>query len=115
MTPIQIARGAVLIPGGLRHRAVTVIDDTITAVDEFDRAMPVVIDATGLIVAPGYVDLQINGEFGCDFVSDPTGIWQVGSRLVSHGVTAFLPTIITSPAGARGPTHPSIWSSRAWP
>lgn len=56
-----------------------------------------VIDVRGLRVAPGFVDLQINGGFGHDFTQDPGTIWDVGGRLAEFGVTAFLPTIITSP------------------
>ena len=55
------------------------------------------IDATGLILAPGFIDLQLNGGFGFDFTSDPRTIFQVAERLPEHGVTSFLPTIITSP------------------
>jgi N-acetylglucosamine-6-phosphate deacetylase len=55
------------------------------------------VDADGLIVSPGLVDIQINGGFGHDFTQDPTTIWQVGERLPELGVTAFVPTIVTSP------------------
>jgi N-acetylglucosamine-6-phosphate deacetylase len=58
-----------------------------------------VLDATGLMVVPGFVDLQINGGFGCDFTSAPETIWFVGSSLARTGVTAFLPTIVSSPPG----------------
>lgn len=56
-----------------------------------------VIDATGLLLAPGFIDMQFNGEFGDDFTDDPTTIWRAAGLLPRHGVTAFLPTIITSP------------------
>lgn len=56
-----------------------------------------IIDADGLIVSPGLIDIQINGGFGHDFTQDPTTIWQVGERLPEVGVTAFVPTIVTSP------------------
>jgi N-acetylglucosamine-6-phosphate deacetylase len=56
-----------------------------------------VIDASNLIAAPGFIDFQLNGGFGHDFTADPTTIWQVAVQLPQHGVTAFLPTIITSP------------------
>ena len=55
------------------------------------------IDATGMIVSPGLIDIQINGGFGHDFTQDPTTIWEVGRRLPGLGVTAFVPTIVTSP------------------
>ena len=54
-------------------------------------------------VVPGYVDLQLNGGFGHDFTRDPGTIWEVGRRLPAHGVTAFLPTIITAASSA--PLH----------
>ena len=56
-----------------------------------------VIDAAGRILAPGFIDLQINGGFGHDFTSDPAALWQVAEKLPAHGVTAFLPTLISSP------------------
>lgn len=58
-----------------------------------------VIDADGLVVAPGLIDIQINGGFGHDFTQDPTTIWDVGRRLPELGVTGFVPTIVTSPDG----------------
>jgi N-acetylglucosamine-6-phosphate deacetylase len=58
-----------------------------------------VLDAMGLMVVPGFVDLQINGGFGSDFTSAPETIWSVGSSLPRTGVTAFLPTIVSSPPG----------------
>lgn len=67
-------------------------------------------------VMPGFVDIQINGGFGRDFTSDPASIWDVAAMLPRLGVTAFVPTIITSPPAvavralevlAGGP--PSAW------
>ncbi len=57
------------------------------------------VDATGMILAPGFIDIQINGGFGEDFTADPSSIWRVGARLPEQGVTGFLPTVITGPAG----------------
>ena len=56
-----------------------------------------VVDARGLILAPGFIDLQFNGGFGHDFTDDPASIWTVAAHLPRYGVTSFLPTIITSP------------------
>lgn len=61
----------------------------------------VTIDASGLLIAPGYVDIQINGGYGLDFTADPTTIWEVGAQLPATGVACFVPTIITSPAAQR--------------
>lgn len=62
-----------------------------------DRGDEEDIDATGLIVSPGLIDIQINGGFGHDFTQDPTTIWAVGERLPELGVTSFVPTVVTSP------------------
>lgn len=56
-----------------------------------------VLDATGLVLAPGFIDLQFNGAFGHDFTADPTAIWPAAAGLPRYGVASFLPTIITSP------------------
>ncbi len=50
------------------------------------------------VLAPGFVDLQVNGYFGVEFSSaDAAGWASVARRLPETGATAFLPTIITAP------------------
>lgn len=56
-----------------------------------------VIDGGGLLLAPGFIDLQLNGAFGQDFTANPDTIWAAAAALPRFGVTSFLPTIITSP------------------
>lgn len=55
------------------------------------------IDAAGMILAPGFIDLQINGAYGIDFTGNPEKIGEVARKLPAHGVTSFLPTIVSSP------------------
>jgi N-acetylglucosamine-6-phosphate deacetylase len=51
----------------------------------------------GGIASPGFVDLQVNGFAGVDFLdADADGYERVGSALLETGVTAYLPTFITS-------------------
>jgi N-acetylglucosamine-6-phosphate deacetylase len=59
----------------------------------------VVIDAAGLLVAPGLIDLQCNGALGIDLASEPEQLWDLATVLPRWGVTAWLPTIVTSPPG----------------
>jgi len=59
------------------------------------------LDASGLIVAPGLIDLQVNGACGIDFSAEPERLWEVASELPRFGVTAFAPTVITSSLDAR--------------
>jgi N-acetylglucosamine-6-phosphate deacetylase len=50
------------------------------------------------IAAPGFVDLQVNGFAGVDFLSaGAEGYRLAGEALLETGVTAYLPTFITSP------------------
>jgi N-acetylglucosamine-6-phosphate deacetylase len=55
------------------------------------------VDCSGLILSPGLVDLQINGYGGKEFVGCDDTIALAQSKLIEHGVTAFLPTIVSQP------------------
>jgi N-acetylglucosamine-6-phosphate deacetylase len=62
-----------------------------------DETSVMIVD--GLRALPGFIELQINGLDERDFTTDPGAMWEVGGQLARHGVTAFLPTIVTSPRG----------------
>jgi N-acetylglucosamine-6-phosphate deacetylase len=50
------------------------------------------------VAVPGFVDLQVNGIAGVDLLdTDQTGYHLVGEALLAGGVTAYLPTFVTSP------------------
>ena len=58
------------------------------------------VDCGGAYVAPGFIDVQINGAFGIDF-ADPANMTAeklaiVANGLLAHGVVGFLPTIVSS-------------------
>ncbi|KAJ9585221.1 hypothetical protein L9F63_002984 [Diploptera punctata] len=59
------------------------------------------IDCKGALISPGFIDLQINGGFGVDFSNNTedveNGLLKVAKGLLAHGVTAFCPTVVTSP------------------
>lgn len=59
------------------------------------------IDASGLLVAPGLIDLQVNGAAGVDVTAEPDRLWEVAAALPRHGVTSFLPTLVTTDARTR--------------
>ncbi|MDJ0497490.1 MAG: N-acetylglucosamine-6-phosphate deacetylase [Acidimicrobiia bacterium] len=94
-----LAGGQVLTPAGWVETDVTLSGGRIASVSSAgSRAVgSVIVEVGGLHVVPGLVDIQINGGFGHDFTQNPETIWDVGKRLPEHGVTAFLPTVITSP------------------
>lgn len=50
------------------------------------------------IASPGFVDLQVNGFGGVDFLeADASGYRRAGEALLATGVTSFLATFITAP------------------
>jgi N-acetylglucosamine-6-phosphate deacetylase len=59
------------------------------------------LDATDLVVAPGFLDLQCNGAVGVDLTTEPERLWQVAAALPRWGVTAWLPTVVTAPPDVR--------------
>ncbi|MFC6931672.1 N-acetylglucosamine-6-phosphate deacetylase [Actinomadura yumaensis] len=70
----------------------------IAEVGEGRPAGPPDVDLPTGVLAPGLVDLQVNGFFGYDMVdADEAGWHTVVSRLPETGVTSFLPTFITAP------------------
>jgi N-acetylglucosamine-6-phosphate deacetylase len=85
--------------------AVVCQDGLITMIGSLaSMALPadaVTVEVGDGVLAPGLVDIQLNGGYGHDFTEDPASIWEVGSRLPAHGVTSFVPTVVTSPASSR--------------
>jgi N-acetylglucosamine-6-phosphate deacetylase len=57
------------------------------------------------VLAPGFVDLQVNGYYGVEFDAvDEAGWRMVAERLPETGTTAFVPTFITAPLPQLGDT-----------
>lgn len=50
----------------------------------------------GGLAAPGFIDLQVNGFAARDAAGGPEALCLISSRLPETGVTAFLPTLISS-------------------
>jgi N-acetylglucosamine-6-phosphate deacetylase len=52
----------------------------------------------GAIAAPGFVDLQVNGFAGVDFLgADRDGYARAGEAMLRTGTTAYQPTFVTAP------------------
>ena len=69
--------------------------------DRIAEVRPSTVDR-GLLAAPGYIDLQVNGAVGVDLATEPERLDEVARALPRFGVTAFAPTAITcSPEATR--------------
>jgi N-acetylglucosamine-6-phosphate deacetylase len=78
---------------------ILVTDGLIEALDGDGPPDVPTIDGAGLSAAPGFIELQVNGVGDADFTADPASIHRGAAMLARHGVTSFLPTIVTSPRG----------------
>lgn len=93
-----------LVRGALHDRkgadALLVEGDTITWVGRGRpprRADEEIVAAAGEIIAPGFIDLQVNGFAGHDAAGGADAVAALSEALPATGVTAFLPTLISSP------------------
>lgn len=99
----HVTGGEVVLPGGIVRTDLTIASGCIrrigpAAATALDDA---VIDASGMLVAPGLIDLQCNGAGGADVTHDAAAIEMMSSVLPQFGVTSFLPTVITSTKASR--------------
>ncbi|MGI6671414.1 MAG: N-acetylglucosamine-6-phosphate deacetylase [Christensenellales bacterium] len=91
-----IVNGTILTPQG-EVKGTLLFDERIQAITtDPDVQADEVIDAKGMYVAPGLVDLHIHGYLGED-ASDGSeeGIRIMAKGLLKNGVTSFLPTTMT--------------------
>jgi N-acetylglucosamine-6-phosphate deacetylase len=96
-----VVRGALLLGSGFVMGELRIEAGRIAAITHAptggDRRAP---RYEAAFVAPGFIDLQVNGGFGVEVGEDSEAIRTLAARLPETGVTAFLPTVITSPPEA---------------
>jgi N-acetylglucosamine-6-phosphate deacetylase len=86
---MRLGVAAALVDGVVVQGDVDLVDGRVARVG-------VASGGSGLAV-PGFVDLQVNGFGGVDFLdADEGGYRRAGAALLETGVTAFQPTLITS-------------------
>ncbi len=105
MSKSIIKNGRVVFPSSLRvERAEVIIENGQIARidlsgnndDSTAKGSLKSIDASGHYVSPGFIDLQVNGGAGADFLRATTGqLNQFAREWISTGCTSFLGTIIT--------------------
>uniref|UniRef100_A0A671VSC8 N-acetylglucosamine-6-phosphate deacetylase n=1 Tax=Sparus aurata TaxID=8175 RepID=A0A671VSC8_SPAAU len=70
------------------------------------------VDCEGSIIAPGFIDVQINGGYGIDFSQACedvcSGVSFVAKKILEHGVTSFCPTLVTSPPAVYHKVLPQV-------
>jgi N-acetylglucosamine-6-phosphate deacetylase len=91
----MLFRGADVVSGG-RSRGVQdvlVVGDCIAEVGHVRSTSSPVADATGLVLAPGLIDIHIHGAMGHDTLdATSSALGAIGRHLASNGVTSWAPT-----------------------
>lgn len=94
-----IINGKVVLKDCVLEDAAVIFDENITEirqVEEIDLAEYDVIDAKGMFVSPGLVDIHIHGYMGADVSDgDADGIRRIADGIIKNGVTAWCPTTMT--------------------
>jgi N-acetylglucosamine-6-phosphate deacetylase len=89
---VKLGVEAALVDGSLVPGDVEIVDGRIGRVGVSSP------NGRGRIAAPGFIDLQVNGFGGVDFLeADGAGYRRAGEALLETGVTGYLPTLITTP------------------
>ncbi|XP_066496717.1 N-acetylglucosamine-6-phosphate deacetylase [Tiliqua scincoides] len=120
---LQFTNGWILRDHKLQREDLWVRDGKILNPEKlfFDekKSADVQLDCKGSIIAPGFIDVQINGGFGVDFslAADDVGagISLVAQKILSHGVTSFCPTLVTSPPSVYRKVLPQIHINNGGP
>src|SRR5271154_6419754 len=105
---MKVLAGARMFDGERLHDNCALVVDgasiqALTAFDDRPRGGEQV-DLGGGILAPGFIDWQINGGGGVLFNAEPT-VEGIAAIAVAHrraGVTAFLPTVVTDAPSVLG-------------
>ena len=100
MSKIKITNGKIITPFKIIPNGTVLVEgDKITAVSERDIAVEDVetVDARGLYVSPGFIDIHVHGGGGHDFMDgDGEGFLRIAELHAQYGTTSMVPTTLTS-------------------
>ncbi len=94
VTPQSVMPDGAVLTDGSRIARIGLSSDLL-----HDPAITQRIDAGGRIIAPGFIDLQLNGANGRLLTSEPTSetVLAMSDVLPQFGCTSVVPTVITAP------------------
>jgi N-acetylglucosamine-6-phosphate deacetylase len=92
-------RGDLLLGNGFEPGALVIEGGRVTQVLRAPRQgdLPATVREAA-IVAPGLIDLQVNGGYGVEVGADAASLRLLAERLPESGVTAYLPTVVSAEA-----------------
>lgn len=100
---LSIINAQIITPVGILEKGfVTIKEGLITAVTAGDfkgvsSANNAVVDAQGLFLSPGFIDIHVHGGGGADFMDNEVDAYlQIAKTHAQFGTTSLLPTTLTS-------------------
>jgi N-acetylglucosamine-6-phosphate deacetylase len=100
---VALTAGVCLTPQRYLQNPLLLIEDgVVAAVAEQGTIEPPQntrrVDFPGAVLAPGFIDLHVHGGAGCDLMqANASARAGLEKHLASHGVTSYLPTLLTAP------------------
>lgn len=107
--------GQLFTPRSQGLGVVEIVDGRVGAVTPAARLPRNAVGGPELRILPGLIDIQVNGAFGHDFSDPAADVAAVSRELPRFGVTAYLPTIISSPPATYGRCLANIATARGGP
>lgn len=97
-----IKNGLVILPSAIEKKNLVLEDGIIVSItDDLPKAEEI-IDAAGLFVSPGFIDIHLHGGGGHDFMEGTIDAFQAISEYhLSNGTTTVVPTSISAPMEAQ--------------
>ena len=93
----QIVNARIVTAEGILEGKTLVFSDKIEAIEDTPRAGIETVDAKGNLVIPGLIELHMHGYYGRECTDDDDSLDAIAREIFKNGVTAFLPTMHTSP------------------
>jgi N-acetylglucosamine-6-phosphate deacetylase len=93
-----IQNGSVILSEGIRKTNLLVEDGIIRSVSEVLCVADRILDADGLFVSPGFIDIHLHGGGGHDFMeATQEAFLAISEYHLSHGTTSLVPTAVSAP------------------
>mmetsp|Transcript_65842 Transcript_65842/g.102792 ORF Transcript_65842/g.102792 Transcript_65842/m.102792 type:complete len:1073 (-) Transcript_65842:59-3277(-) len=113
LTNVKLVRGGAVIDSDLWFRSGRILGASKHSwtSGRVEMRADIIVDGKEALVVPGFIDLQLNGGFGVDFSSTDlktSDVDRVAQGILAHGVTSFLPTVITSSADVYSKVLPKL-------
>lgn len=97
---LKLFNGRVLTPAGMISGGTVVVSDgRIAQVSQQTVEVPdaIEIDAGGMYISPGFIDIHVHGGGGSDFMDgDEAAFFRIAEMHARYGTTSMVPTTLTS-------------------